>query len=187
MPRQGARKTAGHDTLFQVLEARFTEHRNRHPGLAWATVRERLEGRPRALAALQAMEDTGGEPDVVGYDGKTGELTFVDCAAESPRGRRSLCYDEEALAARKDHPPRGSAQGMAASMGITLLTEAEYRQLQAHGEFDTTTSSWIETPPAIRRLGGALFGDRRYAHVFTYHNGAQSYYAARGFRGSLRV
>jgi len=187
MPKAREPRATPPDALLRVIEDRFEAHRHRHPGLTWEAVRARLEARPGALRALQAMEETGGEPDVVGHDRKSGEVTFFDCAAESPRGRRSLCYDEQARASRKDHPPAGSAKGMAAAMGIALLTEAEYRLLQGLGDFDTTTSSWIETPDAIRRLGGALFGDRRYAQVFTYHNGAQSYYAARGFRGSLRV
>lgn len=173
--------------LLTTLEARFRKHPTRHPGLEWATVRARLEAAPEKLRSLSEMEDTGGEPDVVGFDAETGELRFVDCAAESPKGRRSLCYDREALESRKDFPPADSALERAAAMGIALLTEAEYRDLQALGEFDTKTSSWLLTPPEVRQLGGALFGDRRYGRVFTYHNGAPSYYAVRGFRGLLRV
>lgn len=159
----------------------------RHQGLTWSDVVARLEAHPEKLASLERMEATGGEPDVVGRDEAMGEVVFVDCAAQSPAGRRSLCFDPEALAGRKRNPPTGSAVGMATEMGITLLTEVEYRALQELGEFDTTTSSWVATPPAIRRLGGALFCDRRYGAVFVYHNGADSYYGARGFRGSLRV
>jgi hypothetical protein len=179
--------TRERDPLLEVLRARFGKHMHRHPGLAWSDVHARLEGRPQALKALQAMEASGGEPDVVAFDTATGEFVFCDCAAESPVGRRSLCYDREALDARKEHKPEGSTVELAAAMGIELLTEAAYRALQALGEFDTKTSSWILTPPEVRALGGALFCDRRYGKVFVYHNGAQSYYAARGFRGSLRV
>lgn len=173
--------------LLATLEARFRKHPTRHPGLEWATVRARLEAAPEKLRSLSEMEDSGGEPDVVRFDAETGELRFVDCAAESPKGRRSLCYDREALESRKDAPPADNALDRAAAMGIALLTEAEYRDLQALGEFDTKTSSWLLTPPEVRQLGGALFGDRRYGRVFTYHNGAPSYYAVRGFRGLLRV
>jgi hypothetical protein len=173
--------------LLQTLQARFEEHGRRHEGLAWDRVAARLEARPALLRSLQAMEDTGGEPDVVGQDEETGGFLFVDCSAESPAGRRSLCYDAEALASRKEHKPRDSARGMAAAMGVELLTEDQYRSLQRLGEFDTKTSSWLSTPPSIRKLGGALFGDRRYATVFVYHNGAESYYAARGFRAALKV
>ena len=173
--------------LLATLQARFDAHRGRHPGVAWADVRARLEALPEKLGPLERMEATGGEPDVVGRDAATGEIVFVDCAAQSPSGRRSLCFDPEALAGRKKNPPAGSAGGMASALGIELLTEAAYRALQELGEFDTTTSSWVATPPAIRRLGGALFCDRRYGAVFVYHNGADSYYGARGFRGSLRV
>ncbi len=159
----------------------------RHKGLVWANVLARLEAKPEKLWSLQVMEETGGEPDVVGQDKKTGEYLFYDCAAESPKGRRSVCYDREALDARKEHKPGDSAVEMAASMGVELLTEAEYRALQQLGAFDLKTSSWVKTPDAIRALGGALFCDRRFDTVFVYHNGAESYYAARGFRGALRV
>ena len=175
------------DALLQTLKSRFEANLHRHPGVAWPDVLARLQGKPAALNALGEMEATGGEPDVVGYDAATGEFTFCDCAAETPAGRRSLCYDREALDARKENRPEGSAVERAASMGIELLTEAQYRALQALGEFDVKTSSWVRTPPEVRKLGGALFCDRRYGVVFVYHNGAQSYYAARGFRGSLRV
>lgn len=173
--------------LLQTLKVRFEKNPQRHRGIAWAQVEARLESHPAALAALLAMESTGGEPDVTGYDGASGSVTFCDCSAESPAGRRSLCYDREALDARKENKPAGSAVEMAAAMGIELLTEAQYRELQQLGELDLKTSSWIETPADIRQLGGALFCDRRYGKVFVYHNGAQSYYAARGFRGALRV
>lgn len=175
------------DQLLTTLQARFEQHPARHAGIPWAAVRARLEGNAAALKALQQMEATGGEPDVIAQDQKTGRLTFCDCAAESPAGRRSGCYDPEALQARKENKPPNSAVGMAASMGIELLTEQQYRELQTLGEFDLKTSSWVRTPPEIRALGGALFCDRRYGQVFTYHNGVQSYYAARGFRGSLSV
>lgn len=174
-------------TLLSTLQARFAQHMQRHPGLTWAEVQARIDTQPGKLAALQQMEATGGEPDVVGLDPKTGEVVFMDCAAESPAGRRSLCYDRDALDARKDFKPDSSACDMAAAMGIELLTEDQYRQLQQLGTFDSKTSSWLNTPPEVRKLGGALFGDRRYGRVFTYHNGAQSYYAARGFRGVVRV
>lgn len=173
--------------LLDLLASRFAAHPHRHPGIAWSAVLARLEARPVALDALHAMEATGGEPDVIGHDAATGRVLFCDCAAESPAGRRSLCYDPEALAARKENRPADSALGMAAALGIELLSEAQYRALQQLGEFDTKTSSWIRTPPEVRALGGALFCDRRYGQVFTYHNGAQSYYAARGFRGMLQV
>lgn len=176
-----------HQALLATLEARFERHPARHAGVTWAQVHARLEASPEQLRALQAMEESGGEPDVVGVDGATGAIVFMDCSAESPEGRRSLCYDRAALDARKEAKPSGSAKEMAATMGIALLTEQEYRTLQTLGEFDRKTSSWVETPPAIRKLGGAVFCDRRYDHVFLYHNGAQSYYAARGFRGVLRV
>lgn len=175
------------EALLGVLEARFARNGLRHRGFAWSDVRARLEGNAAALQSLQAMEATGGEPDVVALEAPTGTCTFCDCSAESPAGRRSLCYDADALAARKEAKPRDSAVAMARAMGIELLTEAAYRALQQHGEFDIKTSSWIATPAEIRRLGGALFCDRRYGQVFVYHNGAQSYYAARGFRGLLRV
>lgn len=170
-----------------MLKTRFEKNVNRHEAIEWAEVRTRLEQDAGKLWSLHEMEWTGGEPDVVGRDGATGELVFVDCSAESPKGRRSVCYDEEAREARKEHKPQDSATNMAAAMGIELLTEEEYRALQELGGFDTKTSSWVKTPSAIRELGGALFCDRRYGTVFVYHNGAQSYYAARGFRGSLRV
>lgn len=175
------------EELLEVLQARFEKNMDRHEELEWARIRIRLDENPDKLRSLQQMENTGGEPDVIGVDEKTGEIIFCDCAAESPTGRRSLCYDAEALKARKENKPRNSALDLAAEMGIRLLTEEEYRQLQNLGEFDLKTSSWIQTPEKIRKLGGALFCDRRYDHVFLYHNGAQSYYAARGFRGSLRV
>jgi hypothetical protein len=159
----------------------------RHKGLEWAQVRAKLEANPEKLGSLAEMERTGGEPDVVGHDRRTGEYVFYDCSAESPKGRRSLCYDREALEARKENKPKDSAMNVAEAMGVELLTEEEYRELQELGEFDTKTSSWVKTPPEIRKRGGALFCDRRYDHVFLYHNGADSYYAARGFRGSLRV
>ena len=175
------------EELLRALRVRFEKNMNRHKGLAWATLQARLEAHFEALWSLSEMERTGGEPDVVGYDKKTGEYTFYDCAAESPTGRRSFCYDREALESRKEHKPKNSATDMAAAMGIELLTEEQYRELQKLGKFDTKTSSWIQTPDAIRELGGALFCDRRYNTVFVYHNGAESYYAARGFRGSLGV
>ena len=173
--------------LLSTLQARFEAKPGRHPGLAWSAVLARLAARPAALDALAWMESTGGEPDVTAHDADTGTLTFVDCAVESPSGRRSLCFDEAALAARKENKPAGSALGQAAAVGIRLLDEAGYRALQALGPVDTKTSSWLATPPAVRALGGALFGDHRYGQVFVYHNGAQSYYAARGFRGALEV
>ena len=173
--------------LLNTLEARFESHIDRHKGLDWADVAAKLEGDPEKLWTLHEMETTGGEPDIVGRDKTTGEYIFYDCSAESPKGRRSLCYDRAAWEARKEHKPKNNAMDLAAAMGIELLTEEQYRQLQELGEFDTKTSSWVITPAAIRKLGGAIFCDRRYDHVFTYHNGAESYYAARGFRGSLRV
>lgn len=175
------------EALLKTLKARFEKNMNRHDGLSWAAVEAKLAVHPGKLASLNAMESTGGEPDVVGYDQKAGEYIFYDCSPESPGGRRSLCYDGEALESRKANKPANSAMEMAAEMGIELLTEGEYRQLQELGEFDTKTSSWVKTPPDIRNLGGALFCDRRYNTVFLYHNGAESYYGARGFRGSLRV
>ena len=173
--------------LLEKLKARFEKHMNRHPGLQWPAVQARLEANPDKLWSLHEMERTGGEPDVVGHDRKTGEFVFFDCSAESPKGRRSVCYDRDALDARKEHKPKNSAMDMAAAMGIEILTEAQYRELQTLGEFDTKTSSWVKTPPEIRKRGGAIFCDRRYDHVFTYHNGAESYYAARGFRGALKA
>jgi len=180
-------KPAATDELLRTLEARFAKNKQRHPGLAWAAVRARLDKHPAALRALREMEASGGEPDVIGHDPASGQLTWCDCAAESPAGRRSACYDAQALASRKENRPEHSAVEMAASMGVELLTEAQYRALQTLGEFDTKTSSWVRTPPEVRALGGALFCDRRYGQVFTYHNGAQSYYAARGFRAALHV
>jgi hypothetical protein len=173
--------------LLRTLKARFEKNMNRHEGLQWTAVQARLEANAEKLRSLDAMERTGGEPDVVGHDTKTGEYVFYDCSAESPKGRRSVCYDQEALEARKEHKPKNSATNMAAAMGIEILTEAQYRELQTMGEFDTKTSSWVKTPPDIRARGGAIFCDRRYDHVFTYHNGAESYYAARAFRGALKV
>lgn len=175
------------EELFHTLKARFEKNRNRHPELDWADVQARLEANPEKLWSLQEMERTGGEPDVVGQDAQTGEYLFYDCSAESPKGRRSVCYDREALESRKEHKPATSAMDLAAAMGITMLTEEQYRALQQLGSFDTKTSSWVATPAAIRKLGGALFADCRYDHVFIYHNGAESYYGARAFRGLLRV
>ena len=175
------------DALLEVLKTRFETNGHRHKGVAWAAVQARLKKNSDKLRSLAEMERTGGEPDVVGEDKKTGECIFFDCSAESPAGRRSVCYDREALESRKEHRPKASAVDMAASMGIELLTEEQYRALQELEEFDLKTSSWVNTPADIRTLGGALFGDRRYGRMFLYHNGAQSYYAARGFRGSLRV
>lgn len=175
------------EELLKILKARFEKNMNRHKGLEWAKIQPKLEANSDKLWSLNEMERTGGEPDVVGHDKKTGELIFYDCSAESPKGRRSVCYDREGQESRKEHKPKDNAIDMAAAMGIELLTEAQYRELQQLGNFDTKTSSWVKTPSNIRKLGGALFCDRRYDHVFVYHNGAQSYYAARGFRGSLRV
>ncbi len=175
------------EELLRTLKARFEKNMTRHKGLEWAGVQARLESNSEKLWSLDEMEKTGGEPDVVGHNKKTGEYVFNDCSAESPKGRRSLCYDREALDSRKEHKPENNAIELAASMGIDLLAEQQYRELQKLGKFDLKTSSWVMTPPAIRKLGGALFCDRRYDTVFIYHNGAESYYAARGFRGSLRV
>jgi hypothetical protein len=175
------------DALLATLKTRFERNMNRHSGLDWASVQAKLEARPERLWSLSEMERTGGEPDVVGQDERTGEYIFYDCCAESPKDRRSLCYDREALEARKENKPKDSALAMASVMGIELLTEDEYRALQGLGRFDTKTSSWLSTPAEVRSLGGAIFGDCRYGRVFVYHNGADSYYAARGFRGSLRV
>jgi hypothetical protein len=172
---------------LQALQGRFEKHMQRHPDIAWAEVRARLDAHPAKLKALQAMEASGGEPDVVGRDTATGRVVFCDCSAESPAGRRSVCYDGDARESRKEHAPALSATELAAEMGIQLLDEEQYRALQQRGPFDTRTSSWIATPADVRALGGALFGDRRYGRVFVYHNGAASYYAARGFRGSLLV
>src|SRR5437867_11478787 len=175
------------EELVRALKARFEKNMNRHKGLEWAKVQTKLEANTEKLWSLNEMERTGGEPDVVGFDKKTGEYIFYDCSAESPKGRRSLSYDREALEARKEHKPKDSAMNMAAAMGIEILTEEQYRELQTLGNFDTKTSSWVKTPSAIRKLGGALFCDRRYDNVFVYHNGAESYYASRGFRVSLQV
>ena len=175
------------EELFRALKARFEKNMNRHKGLEWARVEAKLEANAEKLWSLYEMERTGGEPDVVGHDKKTGEYTFYDCSAESPKGRRSVCYDREALESRKEHKPEDNAIDMAAAMGIELLTEEQYRELQKLGDFDAKTSSWVKTPSNIRKLGGALFCDRRFNTVFVYHNGAESYYAARAFRGLLRV
>jgi hypothetical protein len=178
---------AQREELLRALKARFEKNMNRHKGLDWTKVQVKLEANTKKLWSLNEMEKTGGEPDVVGQDKKAGEYIFHDCSAESPKGRRSVCYDGEALESRKEHKPKNNAIDMAAAMGIELLTEEQYRALQELGDFDTKTSSWVQTPTDIRELGGALFCDRRYDHVFVYHNGAESYYAARAFRGSLRV
>jgi len=175
------------EELLRTLKARFENNMNRHKGLEWTKVQANLEANAEKLWSLNEMERTGGEPDVVGHDKKTGEYIFYDCSAESPKGRRSLCYDREALESRKENKPKGSAMDIATAMGIELLTEDQYRELQKLGNFDTKTSSWVKTPSAIRKLGGALFCDRRYDTVFVYHNGAESYYAARAFRGSLKI
>jgi len=175
------------EELLKTLKDRFEKNMNRHKGIEWANVLARLEANAEKLWSLDDMEVTGGEPDVVGHDSKTGEYIFYDCSAESPKGRRSICYDPEALESRKEHKPKDSAIGMAADMGIEILTEQQYRELQQFGKFDTKTSSWLKTPADIRKFGGAIFGDYRYGTVFLYHNGAESYYAARAFRGSLRV
>jgi hypothetical protein len=175
------------EELLKTLKARFEKNMNRHKGLEWAKVQAKLEANTEKLYSVNEMEITGGEPDVVGHDKKTGEYIFYDCSAESPKDRRSLCYDHEALEKRKEHKPVDSAINMATDMGIELLTEAQYMELQQLGKFDTKTSSWVKTPSDIRKLGGAIFCDRRYDHVFTYHNGADSYYAARGFRGWVSV
>lgn len=176
-----------HSSLLATLKARFEKNMDLHKGIGWDKVAAKLEKKPGALWSLHQMEETGGEPDVIGYDKKENEYIFVDCAEESPKGRRSLCYDDLALRARKENKPKGSAVEMAKEMGIELLSEEGYRSLQVFGEFDLKTSSWVQTPADIRKRGGAIFCDRRYDHVFTYHNGAESYYAARGFRGLLRV
>jgi hypothetical protein len=175
------------EELLKTLKARFEKNLNRHKGLAWAKVQARLEASAEKLWSLHEMEQTGGEPDVVGQDKKTGEYIFFDCSAESPKGRTSFCYDREALDSRKEHKPKNSVMDMAAAMGVEILTEEQYRELQKLGEFDTKSSSWVKTPADIRKLGGALFCDRRYGHVFVFHNDAESYYSGRGFRGSLRV
>ena len=175
------------EELLSALKSRFEKNMNRHKGLEWAKVQAKLEANSEKLWSLNEMERTGGEPDIVGHDKTTGEYIYYDCSAESPKGRRSLCYDREALESRKEHKPKNNAMDLAAAIGIELLTEEEYRGLQKFGNFDTKTSSWVKTPADIRKLGGAIFADYRYGHVFVYHNGAESYYAARGFRGSLRV
>jgi len=176
-----------HDELLSELKRRFEKNMKRHKGLEWSLVQAKLQANPEKLWSLDQMEITGGEPDVVDHDKKNNQYIFYDCSAETPKGRRSVCYDHEALEARKENKPENSAVQMAADMGIEILTEEQYRQLQTLGKFDTKTSSWVKTPPGIRKLGGALFCDRRYDTVFVFHNGADSYYAARGFRGSLRV
>ncbi|WP_345955435.1 DUF4256 domain-containing protein [Mucilaginibacter sp. PAMB04168] len=175
------------EELLSTLKARFEKNMNRHGGMEWAKIEAKLQADQNKLWSLNEMEATGGEPDVVGFDDKTGEFIFFDCSAESPKGRRSICYDHDALEARKENKPQNSALKMAADMGIRILAEEEYRKLQTLGNFDTKTSSWIQTPAEIRRLGGAIFADRRYNTIFIYHNGAESYYAARAFRGALRV
>ena len=179
--------TAAAAELLKLLKTRFEKYSSRHKGIEWAKVQAKLEGKAEKFWSLNEMEDTGGEPDVVGYDKKTGEYIFYDCAAESPKGRRSVCYDREGWESRKEHRPENNAVDMAAEMGIELLTEEEYRHLQTLGNFDTKTSSWIKTPDDVREMGGAIFGDFRFGRVFIYHNGAQSYYGVRGFRGSLKV
>lgn len=173
--------------LYEILRKRFEKNTNRHSGIKWEDVQKKLESNPEKLWSLNEMEETEGEPDVIDFDPKTKEYVFCDCSKESPKGRRSVCYDQDALESRKEHKPRHSAVGMAEEIGIELLDEEQYRNLQKLGQFDTKTSSWIATPANIRELGGALFGDRRFGHVFVYHNGAESYYGARGFRGLLRV
>ena len=187
MQRAKDMKANQREELLRTLKARFEKNMNRHKGLEWAKVQAKLEANTEKLWSLNEMESTGGEPDVVGHDKKTGEYIFYDCSAESPKGRRSVCYDRKALESRKEYKPKNSAIDMAAAMGIELLTEEQYRELQKLGNFDTKTSSWIITPADIRKLGGALFADYRYGNVFVYHNGAESYYAARGFRGSVRI
>lgn len=175
------------DELLRTLKARFEKNMARHEGLAWAKVQSRLEASPEKLWSLAEMENTGGEPDVVGHDPKTGEFVFFDCSPESPKGRMSLCYDREALESRKEHKPKNSANGLAETMGVELLTEDQYHALQKLGAFDTKSSSWLKTPVDVRKLGGAIFGDRRFGRVFIYHNGAESYYSGRGFRAWLKV
>ena len=187
MQRAKDMKANQREELLRTLKARFEKNMNRHKGLEWAKVQAKLEANTEKLWSLNEMESTGGEPDVVGHDKRTDEYIFYDCSVESPKGRRSVCYDREALESRKEHKPEDSAIDMAAAMRVQLLTEEQYRELQKLGNFDTKTSSWVKTPSAIRKLGGALFCDRRYDTVFVYHNGAESYYAARGFRGSLMV
>ncbi len=188
-PKSNKKKSSSDSSeeILVILQERFEKNMNRHVGMEWAKVQTKLLANPEKLLSIAEMEKTEGEPDVVGYDKKTGEYIFIDCSLESPPGRRSVCYDREGLESRKEHRPATSAVDMATAMGIELLTEEQYRELQKLGDFDTKTSSWVKTPTDIRRLGGALFCDRRYGHVFTYHNGAQSYYAVRAFRGVLRV
>jgi class 3 adenylate cyclase len=175
------------EELLETLQARFEKHMSRHPGVEWSKVKVRLEASPEKLWSLQEMESTGGEPDVLAHDKKTGDYLFIDCAAQSPKGRTSLCYDREALDSRKEFKPKNNAMDLAAAMGIELLTEEQYHELQQRGEFDTKSSSWLKTPTEIRKLGGAIFGDRRFGRVFVYHNGAESYYSGRGFRGWLKI
>lgn len=179
--------TAQRDELLGALKMRFEKNMNRHPGLEWSQVQAKLEAHPEKLWSLNEMERTGGEPDVVGFDKSTGEYIFYDCSAESPKGRRSICYDREGLESRKEHKPENNAIDLAAEMGIEILTEEQYRELQNLGKFDTKTSSWVKTPSEIRKLGGAIFADFRYGNVFVYHNGAESYFSGRAFRGALRV
>ena len=185
--KKPAQATEQTDELLETLKARFEKNMNRHQDDEWCLVQAKIEANPKKLRSLAEMERTGGEPDVVGQDKKTGEYLFFDCSPESPKGRTSVCYDREGLESRKEHKPANNAVDMATAMGIELLTEAQYRELQQLGNFDLKTSSWVKTPADIRKLGGALFGDRRFGHVFVYHNGAESYYGARGFRGWLRV
>lgn len=187
MDKAKVMKPEQREEILRLLRTRFDENMNRHQGLEWSKVQAKLQANPEKLWSLNEMEKTGGEPDVVGLDSTSGEYIFYDCSPESPEGRRNVCYDQEALEGRKKFPPKDSAINMAEIMGIELLTENQYRELQKLGKFDTKTSSWLKTPPDIRKLGGAIFGDRRYDAVFIYHNGADSYYGARGFRGSLRV
>lgn len=175
------------EQLLKTLKERFEKNRNRHKGIEWSKVEERLKSRTEKLRSLHEMEQTGGEPDVIGQDRESGEILFCDCSLQSPKGRRSICYDRQALEARKKHPPENSAMDLAGTMGVEMLTKEQYRELQKLGPFDTTTSSWLKTPPDVRERGGAIFGDYRYGRVFIYHNGADSYYASRGFRGLLRV
>jgi len=187
MPSTAKLSVAAHKALLATLKARFEKHPNRHSSISWEAVEARLAASPAALLSLAAMEETGGEPDVIGADAGTGVVIYCDCSAETPKGRRSLCYDDNALEARKEHKPAGSAAGMAASMGVELLDEDDYRALQALGPVDTKTSSWLATPEPVRAAGGAIFGDYRFGRVFVYHNGVQSYYGGRGFRGKIRV
>ena len=185
--KQSALPAGNCEELIRILKDRFQKNMHRHKGLEWSKIQARLEANAEKMWSLQEMEKTGGEPDIVGYDKKTGEYIFYDCSTESPKGRRSICYDREALESRKEHKPKNNTLDMATAMGIELLTEEQYRELQELEDFDMKTSSWVKTPANIRELGGALFCDRRYNHVFVYHNGAESYYAARGFRGRLKV